>query len=125
MARKKTKALKAVTEAVQEIEILDENPSEIADLQKAKQLESTKTDLETYLPELDRAIFRLLNAINAIPDETLNELAIDKLRDVVGALNSLMGKRNEIVKPQQLSNRQRQRIAIVFDKGRAGMSIEQ
>ena len=95
------------------------NKSIIAQKQQEAQLKATEYDLDKILPELDKAILKLVQAVNTLTEEDLKAMSKKKLKDLTSALASLMEKRNAIVKPQQIqtSTRKRRRYRWKDDKG--------
>jgi hypothetical protein len=95
------------------------NKAAIAQKQQEAQLKATEYDIDKILPELDKAILAIATAISSLDVTELQEMSRKKLKDVAGALSSLMEKRNTIVKPAQVqtSSRKRRRYLWKDDKG--------
>lgn len=111
-----------------EIERLELDTAAVAETQKRTQLQSTVKDIEQFLPELDKAITKLLKIISDIDETKMGAMTPKKLNELTRALSSLMEKRNAIVKPPQASSGKvgrRSRLRIVFEDKKAGVEIEE
>ena len=111
-----------------DIESLELDTAAVAETQKRTQLQSTVKDIEQFLPELDKAITKLLKIISDIDETKMGAMTPKKLNELTRALSSLMEKRNAIVKPPQASSGKvgrRSRLRIVFDDKKAGVEIEE
>jgi len=116
------KEIEVVEPEIVSIAPVDQPPvskAAIAQKQQEAQLKATEYDIDKILPELDKAILAIATAISSLDVTELQEMSRKKLKDVAGALSSLMEKRNTIVKPAQVqtSSRKRRRYLWKDDKG--------